>query len=897
MREHHNPFIGESSFDNADYRLPKNVKPTHYDIRLEPDFENASFDGSVVIHFDVLQDTNFILLNTNEIEILTTVLILSPGKFAKIPHVHFHEVQQTMMIPLPESIPAGAKIRIQQTFKGRLNDAKTMSGFNRSRYIGRDGEPKWIGSTQGQPVGARQIFPCADEPAFKATFAATLVVDHGLTALSNMDVSSEKNISKNKKAVVFNTTPLMSTYLVAFVVSELDYIESNEYRVPVRIYATPDQDIKTAKWLLDVSAKAMISHEKIFGSPYPLPKLDSVSVPGHAGGMENWGCVLYADTYLCADESDGSASGNVRKAYVVTHELAHQWFGNIVTAEWWDSLWLNESFADWATYNAVTHTRPEWYPWSEFVTAGWQAYQAALALDSNRGSHQIENPVNTPGEIAQSFDAITYAKGCAILRMISELLGVEVFIEGVRLHLKRHAFGNATTNDLWGSLSHVSGKDVQKIMATWTQKVGYPILYVTENEVSNTISIFQHRFLQSGKVLPEDDQVLYPVYLKTKTLQGIDDSAQLISRNGIFPVNLAAYKLNAGQTGLYRVSYPLSRWEKLGSQLAPDPQLPNLLTAEDRVGLISDLCAIATAGQTATHTSHLLTFLSNFKTEKDYFVWRQLFASLEDIHKAWLFEDASTLAALKRFQSNLMAKVLVDLDDQLWNFKPWEEYKEQGLKAVMFGNAEGYAPVKVVSSYLFKRFMDGDTKALNPNIRQAVFRIVLSDEKSTENDENYNKLLQTFRTTHSVNTRTDALTALSHATSPTLIQRTIDLVNSPEVQGLNERNNVFAVLSTHPNGVAALWTWLKENWDSLVGNGTIMGGTFVGSCIQGFSTKAQLVEVEKFLKVKKGMGDEKFEKFLEQSLDIVRAKVSWVERDREDVRAWLAVHGYFKVGE
>ncbi|PMD41161.1 lysine aminopeptidase [Hyaloscypha variabilis F] len=852
MREHLNPLIGHSSSDKNDYRLPKNVKPTHYDIRLEPDFENASLNGSVVVHFDVLQDTNFIILNTHEIEILTTVLISSPGKAVKIPKVHFHEVQQTMVIPLPETVPEGAQIRIQQTFKGRLNDAKTMSGFNRSRYIGRDGKQKWIGSTQGQPVGARQIFPCADEPAFKATFAATLVVDHGVTALSNMDISSEKSASNTKKAVVFNKTPPMSTYLVCFVVAELDYIESKEYRVPVRIYATPDQDLEKARWLLDISAKAMISHEKIFGSPYPLPKLDSVSVPGHAGGMENWGCVLYADTYLCADESDGSAAGNVRKAYVVTHELAHQWFGNIVTAEWWDSLWLNESFADWATYNAATHMWPEWHPWSEFVSAGGQAYQAALALDSNRQSHRIENPVNTPAEIAQSFDAITYAKGCAILRMISELLGNEVFVKGVRLHLKRHAFGNATTDDLWDSLSHASGKNVQKIMSTWTQKVGFPILYVTEDQASNTISISQHRFLQSGKVLPEDDQVLYPVHLKTRTLQGIDHDVQLVSRTGKFPVNLATYKLNAGQTGLYRVSYPLSRWAKLGSQL----RLPNLLTGDDRVGLISDLSAIATAGQTSTRTSHLLSFLSNFKAEKDYFVWRQLFSNFEDLQKAWLFEDASTIAALKRFQQDLMKKVLGDLDEELWNFKPWEEYSEQGLKATIFANAEAYGPVKIVASYLFKRFMDGDTKALNPNIRQAVFKIVLSDAKASDQDETYNQLLHTFRTTPSVNTRTDVISALSHATSPSLIQRTISLVNSPEIQSLNERISAFAALSTHCNGIFALWEWLKENWDELVDKeGGILGGAFVGSCVQGFATREQVREVEGFLRGKKGSAE------------------------------------------
>ena len=877
MREHYS-FIGESSSDNSDYRLPKNVKLTHYDIHLEPDLENASFDGSVVIHFDVLQDSISILLNTNEIEILTTVLIQSSGKATKIPNIHYHELQQTMMVPLPELIPAGSKIRLHQTFKGRLNDAKTMSGFNRSQYIGRDGKTKWIGSTQGEPTGARQIFPCADEPALKATFSATLIVDRGLTALSNMDIASEKAICTGKKAVIFNKTPPMSTYLVTFIVGELNYIESNEFRIPVRVYATPDRDIKAGKFSLDVGAQAMISHEKTFGSPYPLPKLDMIAVPGHSGGMENWGLVLYGEKYLLSDESDVSAFENQIIAKVVIHELAHQWFGNIVTAAWWDSIWLNESFADWATFNAVTSMYPEWEMWTEFVAGhpdgGLQAYQAALVLDSNRGSHQIETPVSSPGQITQIFDAITYAKGCTVLRMISELLGVEMFIKGVRLHLKRHAFGNATTSDLWDSLSAVSGKDVQKIMSTWTQKVGYPLLYVTEDEASSSISISQHRFLQSGKILPQDDKVLYPVYLKTKTRQTIDQKSQLVSRKDTFPINLNFYKLNADQAGLYRVSYPLSRWEKLGKQL----YTPGLLTPSDRVGLISDFRAVITAGQTPARTSHLLTFLSNFRAETNYFVWRQFLVCFQDIHKAWLFEDAATKHALKVFQNDLMSKPLNELDEQSWNFKPTDSYQEQSFKAVLFSRAQDYEPVKMVAAFLFDQFMAGDTKALNPNIRQAVFKIVLSSLSDSEDNvrlhslpsfhpnshqltaqqkKQYNLILRTFHTTTSLPTRADVLASLGSSTSPSLIARTLTLANSKEVQSSNERHSVIAALATHPTGIASLWEWLKSNWDSVVNEkGGIMNASYVGACFVGFSTKRQLREVEAFLKGREGSGAE-----------------------------------------
>jgi aminopeptidase 2 len=752
MREAYNPFIRDSNPEDSDQLLPTNIKPTHYDIQLEPDLENASFAGSVTIHLDVLKESHSIVLNAVGLDILSTEIIETSGNVTKIPKVQYHAVQQTMAVHLPEAIPAGSRIKLRQTFNGIVNESKKNSGLMRSKSKGFDGKTKWMASTQGQPTGIREIFPCADEPGLKATFTATMIVDQGLTCLSNMDIASEEAYNEQKKTVVFNKTPLMSTYLVAFVVGELNYIESTDYRVPVRVYAAPDQDIKNGKFALMTGVQAMISHEKTFGSPYPLPKLDQVAVPGHSGAMENWGCVIYSEQYLIQDDDDASAYDTERVAMVVIHELAHQWFGNIVTTQWWDSTWLNESFADWATYNAMLKIFPDWDMWKNFVAGypgGWEnRHQAALTLDANRGSHPIEVPVSTPEQISQIFDAITYAKGCSILRMISEYLGVEVFIEGVRLHLQRHAFGNATTNELWESLSAVSGKDVQKIMSIWTQKVGYPILTVTEDEASNTVVISQHRFLQSGKVPSEDDQTLYPIYLKTKSKKGIDPEAQLFDRKGKFSVDLKFYKLNAGQTGLYRVSYPLSRWETFGQQLSS-----SLLSADDRVGLISDLAAIVRSGQYKARTSNFLSFLSKFKNEKDYFVWRQILVSFQDIQQAWLFEDTATKDALTAFQKELMKPILDDFDHDLWNPRPWDTQQQISMKAVLFANAAGYEPVKIISTHLFKKFIAGDHKAINANIRKAVFTNVLSDEKATEKQvaspfhiNQICKSLTTFRT-------------------------------------------------------------------------------------------------------------------------------------------------------
>jgi len=347
MREQFNPFIGDLRPQNSPGILPQNVKATHYEIELEPDLENATLTGSSTIHFSVLEASTFILLNCVEIEILSTEVIEASGNVIEIPKVHYDKTNETMMVPLGQEIAAGEKIELRQSFRGRINNAKSMAGFNRSRYRNTDGKEKWMGSTQGQPTGCRRIFPCTDEPAAKAIFSFNVIVDEDLTCLGNMDVAADISIYSSafvrpKKKIVFNKTPLMSPYLVAFVVGEFNYIESTKYRVPVRVYAAPDQDITTAERALEFGVRAMTHHEKTFGSPYPLPKLDMVAVPGHGGAMENWGCVIYDDKLILRDDSNASAQEVYTTARVITHELAHQWFGNIVTTAWWDSTWLNE---------------------------------------------------------------------------------------------------------------------------------------------------------------------------------------------------------------------------------------------------------------------------------------------------------------------------------------------------------------------------------------------------------------------------------------------------------------------------------------------------------------------------------------------------------------------------
>jgi len=503
---------------------------------------------------------------------------------------------------------------------------------------------------------------------------------------------------------------------------------------------------------------------------------------------------------------------------------------------------------------------PRWDVWSHFVVEG---YQKALYLDSNRGSHPIEVPVSSPSQIRQIFDDITYNKGCSVLRMIADYLGLEVFVKGIRLHLKRHAFGNATTDDLWISLSAASGKDIKIIMEAWTKKVGYPVLFVTEHEASSTIEVTQRRFLQSGKSLPEDEELLYPVYLRIKTPKGISKETKLSSRTKRFPIG-RTYKLNAGQTGLYRVSYPLDRLHKLSNQL-----YTGLLTPDDRVGLISDLCALVKSpGGTKARTSDFLRFLLKFEDEMDFFVWSQILESLRSIKKAWMFEDVATRRALDRFQLRLMTKLLHSLDEKIWNFKPTDGYNKQSFKALLFENAAGYDPVLAISSFFFDRFMDGDFRFLNPNIRKAVFSHVLGSEKSNEaqvsptysdimsnkfaNTSQYDKVLAIYRNpNHSLQVRSDAVSSLGSADHPSLIDRTLKIALDGELLGGSERFAIFKKLLEHPNGVYASWQWLQTNLEKLINNSaSISPGRIVSICIVNLSTASQLEEVETFFEKK-----------------------------------------------
>ncbi|KAK1769668.1 mitochondrial aminopeptidase 2 [Phialemonium atrogriseum] len=854
--------------------LPSNVIPRHYDLTLEPDFANLTFDGTVIIDLDVADDSKSISLHTLELDIHNAKITSGGQTVSSSPKITYIESTQATKLDFDNAIPKGSKAQLEIKFTGQLNDK--MAGFYRSTYKKADGTDGIMAVSQMEPTDARRAFPCFDEPSLKAKFTVTLIADKNLTCLSNMDVASETEVG-SKTAVKFNESPLMSTYLVAFIVGELNYIESNDFRVPVRVYAPPGQDIEHGRFSLDLAAKTLAFYEKVFGIDFPLPKMDQVAIPDFAqGAMENWGLVTYRVVDLLLDEKVSGAATKERVAEVVQHELAHQWFGNLVTMDWWDGLWLNEGFATWASWYSCNVFYPEWKVWESYVTDN---LQRALALDSLRSSHPIEVPVKKADEINQIFDAISYSKGSCVLRMISTYLGEETFLEGVRQYLKKHAYGNTETGDLWAALSDASGKKVDDVMTVWTKHIGFPVVTVTENN-DNSIHLKQNRFLRTGDAKPEEDEVLYPVFLGLRTKDGVNENLALDQREGNFKVpSMDFFKLNANHTGLYRTAYSPQRLEKLG-----EAAKSGLLTVEDRAGMIADAGALAVSGY--QKTSGVLSLLKGLDSETEFVVWSEIISRIASVQTAWMFEDKSTRDGLEAFQRELVSARAHKLG---WEFSDKDGHIEQQFKALLFGSAGlcGDETIIKAAKDMFGKFMAGDKSAIHPNIRGSVFGMAL---KYGGKDE-YESILNFYRTSTNSDERNTALRSLGRAKDPELIKRTLGMLLSSEVKD-QDIYMPAAGLRSHTEGIEALFDWMAENWDELVVKlppALSMLGTMVTILTSGFTTKEQLSKVETFFEGKSTTG---FDQSLAQSLDGIRSKVSWLERDRADVATWLKQNGY-----
>lgn len=851
--------------------LPTNVKPLRYGLTLEPLFETFKFDGDLTIDLDVVEASKSITLNTTEIEIHSAAV-----NGTAVKSIDFDIENQTATFVLEKELAPGSKASLELKFSGILNDK--MAGFYRSSYTDDTGKTRYLATTQMEPTDCRRAFPSFDEPALKAKFDIALISEKCLVHLSNMDIK-EEIVDGSKKKTVFHTTPLMSTYLVAFIVGDLKFVENTTYNVPIKVWATPGLE-HLGQYSADIAAKTLAFFDKKFDIPYPLPKLDMVAIHDFsAGAMENFGLITYRTVDLLLDPENTNVNTKQRVTEVVMHELAHQWFGNLVTMDFWDGLWLNEGFATWMSWYACDSLYPDWKVWESYVS---DSLQHALTLDALRSSHPIEVPVKRADEINQIFDAISYSKGSSLLKMISRWLGEDTFIKGVSNYLKKHKWGNTKTSDLWEALSDVSGKDVVKVMDIWTKNIGFPIVSVEESGSELTIS--QNRFLATADVQPEEDATLYPVFLALKTSVGLDESAVLDTRSKKFTLDIKDdfYKVNGDQSGIYRTAYPPARWTKLG-----EAGVAGKLSVEDRVGLVADAGSLASSGFIGS--TDLLNLVKAWSGESNYVVWEQALGSIGKIKAALMFEDASIKEALNAFTIDLISAKLNEFG---WTFSDSDSFADQQLKSLLFGSAAaaGHEEAVDFAHSAFKAFVAGDKKAIHPNLRSSILNVVAK----SGDQETFDQLYQIYTNPQSVEEKISALRALGRFEDEALMTKVTDMLLKTDIIKSQDIYIPMQGMRVHKKGIEHLWKWFTENWEGiyeLLPPGLSMLGSVVTLASSGFTKPEQKEEISKFFASKNTKG---FDQSLAQSLDMITAKSNWAERDTGKITEWLKENSYTK---
>jgi aminopeptidase N len=595
------------------YRLPRTVTPSRYDLTLEPDLTAGTFSGREDVAVTLHERSSEIVLNAKELLVTSGSLRNADGRTIAVEKVVVDEEAERIALDLTEAAEPGAWT-LALGFEGPLNDR--MIGFYRSVFDDGDGEQHVIATTHFEATDARRAFPCWDEPDLKAVFGVTLVVDAGLTALSNGPESDREPLPDGRMRVRFADTMPMSTYLVCFVVGSLVVgPPSDAHGVPVRIACRPGKE-HLAAFAQQAAVYALDWFADYYGIPYPDAKLDNIAIPDFAqGAMENLGCVTYRETLLLLDPEHATQVEKLDVAETVAHELAHMWFGDLVTMRWWNGIWLNEAFATFMAYLCVDAMHPEWRVFDAFARIRSNAFE----VDALATSRPIEYPVHSPDDASGMFDILTYTKGGAVLRMLEQWLGPERFRDGIRRYLRTHAYGNTETHDLWDALEEETGEPVRRVMDAWIFRPGYPFISVTRD--GETLRFTQRRFLPSDPA----DVTTWPVPLVVRqvTADGERIDRALVEADGR-ELPLAApdalVVANAGGASFVRVSYDDDLRKRLLERAASD------LTAVERQCLVDDAWAAVVTG--TAPVGSFVELASGLRDEDDLSVWQTILTGL-----------------------------------------------------------------------------------------------------------------------------------------------------------------------------------------------------------------------------------------------------------------------------
>lgn len=894
------------SFPWSRLRLPRYIVPLHYQLLLHPNLTRLSFNGSVQIQIDVQNNTNWVVLHSKGLEIVKATIL--DQHFAhlsdKVLPVLHNPSHEQIGIFSPRVLNSGQKYFLYIEFGAEL--AEGLYGFYKSTYRTSTGETRTLASTHFEPTSARMAFPCFDEPSFKANFSVRIRRSPEFISLSNMPVVKTVEVDDGLLEDRFAKTVTMSTYLVAFVICDFKSVTARTSSgVQVSVYAAPEKGLQS-HYALEVAVKMLDFYEEYFNIRYPLPKQDLIAIPDfQVGAMENWGLTTYRETSLLVDPPTSSISDKLWVTMVIGHEIAHQWFGNLVTMKWWNDLWLNEGFAKYMEFISVEATYPELRV-DEYLL---DICFVAVSYDSLNSSRPISSPAENPTQIEQMFDAVSYDKGACVLHMLRHFLTEDVFQSGIVRYLRKHSYQNAENQDLWDALSNtcseedfISGKhcysksqasknaylfagehlDLTAMMNTWTLQKGIPLVTVTRK--GSHLLLRQDRFLRT--VMPSDplwssfqEGFLWHIPLTYKT-----DASDTVHRHLMTTrtdsihvgEEVSWVKVNSDMTGYYLVHYEDDGWDKITKLLMENH---TALSFKDRTHLIHNVFHLVSAGYLQLNTA--LDLIGYLPLETHIVPLLQGLGYLETFYQ--MVEKRNEVELVKNLAMYILRFFRAVIDQQTWTDDG--SVSERRLRSAILSLACRLEDPQCLDQAR-QRFKDwlwsNGTLNLPTDVASTIYSV------GAKNDLGWTSLLQIYKTSLSEDSKSKILSALTRTGDTNKLNRLLELGLEGKVIRSQDLSHVIMMVARNPRGHYLAWNFVKKNWDTLVQKFQL-GSSCISNILVGtsglFSTEDELANVRSF-----------FESIKEQALqlratqlalDLVQKNIRWFKRNGETLRNWL----------
>jgi len=845
-------------------RLPEVARPESYKLTFTPDLANAKFEGDETITLRVLKPTSEITLNAMDID-FHEVTVTSGGAAQKA-SVTPEKDKEMVVLRVEKPLPTGLAT-IHVTYSGILNDE--MRGF----YLGKDDQGRKYAATQFEATDARRAFPSFDEPDYKATFDITAVADKGMAAISNQKVVSDTPGPGDKHTVKFATTPKMSSYLAALVVGEFKYVEGEQDGIPIRVYATAGKE-NMGKFALEAAKYVLGYYDKYFNIKYPYGKLDLIGLPDFsAGAMENTGCITFRDVILLIDEQQGSANLKKEIAEVIAHEMAHQWFGDLVTMKWWDDIWLNEGFATWMEGKPIAAWKPEWNVNLDDVSESG----GTMNLDSLANTRPIHQAAETPAQIQELFDGIAYGKAAAVLRMLESYLGEQTFRAGVNAYIKQHQYGNATAEDFWDAQAKTSKKPVDQIMPTWVKQAGVPMVELQAQCSGNSTSVrlTQQRFYYDKAKFENPGDQLWQIPL---CMKGSADSAPkcevLTRKEESFTLpGCSTWVLgNAGGAGYYRVGYQPEAVHSLAAAAEAK------LSPADRIALQSDVWASVRVGREPV--GDFLALAQGLAADRNRAVLDDVIGRLTYIERYLVTDgDRDTYRAwMRQYLTPLMNEVG-------WEPKPSDTDEQKTLRDRLLRALGESArdPQALVEARNIADKAITDPSSVNHDLAGGALQIAAINGGA----DYYDKLMAALKNAKAPEVYYQYFFALTGFTDPQLLERTLNYSISPDVRSQDALQLVTGVMA-NPDGQKLAWDFVRQHWSEL----EKVGGPFASAQVVGatstFCNPALRDQVTEFFTAHKVPAAERTYK---QAIERINSCISLKDQQEPQLASWLGQHG------